>query len=242
MNQKVGEIESTHQEVVQQLIGIPDVTPEQLADSENHLRDLQRNADALDTNRQQIQSDKQREMERTTWFSELRAAEERNEELLNQQTEVAMLEAELEQANRANHLRPEKQAFDTTKSELREAEVALRQTEMELVDAQKQFDANRTDFDEKDNAYVTALVQYNREANDYNVARLEVRQATDRFTRAAELEEDLLELSARIESLSTELTEDNERYAALETEVRTIENLFGGQSVSTGSPRTPDFC
>ena len=226
LNQKVREIESIHQEVLQRLNGIPDVTPEQLADSENRLRDLRRNADALDAHRQQIQSDKQREMERTTWFSELRAAEERNEELLNQQTEVAMLEAELELANRANHLRPEKQAFDTTKSEFGSAGTALRQSEMEIVNTQRQFETNRTDFNEKDTAHRAALVQYNQKADNYKVARLDVRQARDRFTRAAELEEDLLELTARIESFSTELAEDNERYAALQTEIVTIETFL----------------
>ena len=226
LNQKMREIEDTHQEVIQRLSGIPEVTPEQLADSEDHLRALQRNAEALDANRQQIQSDKHREMDRATWFSELHSAEERNEELSNRETVIAALKTELEQADRANHLRPEKQAFDTASSELRLAEAAFRQTETELADAQRQFDANRTDFGEKDNAYVTALVQSNQQANDYNTARFDVSQATERFTRAAELEADLLESIARIESFSTELTEDNERYAALEAEVGTIEALL----------------
>ena len=226
LNQKVRALESTHQEVVQQLIGIREVTPEQLADSEDHLSDMQRNADTLDANRKQIQSDKQREMERATSFSQLSAAEEHNEELLKQQTEIAMLEAELEQANRANHLRPEKQAFDTTGLELKTADTSLRQAATKLADAQSQFNANRTDFDEKDNAYVTALVQHNQTANNYNAARLDVSQATDRFTRAAELEEDLLELTARIESFSAELAEDDKRYAALETEIGAIETFL----------------
>ena len=226
LNQKMREIESTHQEVLQKLNGIPDVTPEQLGDSENQLRDLQRNADALDANRQQIQSDKQGEMERATSFSNLNTAEARNEKLLNQQTEIVTLKTELELADRANHLRPERQAFDTAESELETAETSLRQAAIELAAAQRQFDANRTDFDERDNAYVTALVQYNQKANDYNAARLDVSQATDRFERAAELEEGLLALAERIENLTIELTEDNERYAAIETEVHTIETFL----------------
>ena len=226
LNQKVREIENTHQEVMQRLSGIPEVTLEQLAESENHLRDLQRDANTLDTRRQQVQADRQREMERTTWFSELHAAREHNEELLNQQTEITMLEAELERSNRANHLRPERQAFDTAESELGIAETSFRQAEMELVDAQRQFNANRTDFDEKDIAYVTALVQYNQKANDYNAAKLDVRQATDRFARAEELEEDLLGSTERVEALSTELTENNGRYTALATEVGAIETFL----------------
>ena len=223
LNEKVRETETTHQEVLQRLIGIPEATPEQLAESENHLRDLQRNADALDTTRQKIQAERQRETERATWFSELRAAGERSEELLNQQTEITTLTAELEQANRANHLRPEKQAFDTARSELGIAEEAFRQAETEFADAQRQFDANRTDLDKKEAAYVTELVQYNQKADGYNAAKLDVGQATYRFARATESEEDKREVAERIESLSTELTEDNERYTALEIEVGTID-------------------
>ncbi len=226
LNQKMREIEDIHQEVIQRLSGIPEVTPEQLADLEDHLRDLQRNAEALDATRQQIQSDKQREMQRATLFSELHFAEERNEELSNQQTEIAALKTELEQADRANYLRPEKQTFDTAKAELGAAEVAFCQTETELADAQKQFDVNRTDFGEKDNAYIAALVQSNQQANDYDTARFDVSQATERFTRAAELEEDQAELAARIENFLTELTDAKERDAALEVEVGTIETFL----------------
>ena len=54
---------------------------------------------------------------------------------------------------RANHLRPEKQAFDIAKSALGKADVALRQAKMELTEAQEQFDKNQADFDDKDEAY-----------------------------------------------------------------------------------------
>ena len=223
LNQKVREIESIHQDVAQRLNGIPAVNPEQITTSESHLKDLERDADALDTNRRQIQSDKQREMERTRLSAELHAAEERNEELSNRQMEITALKTELEQADRANHLRAEKQAFDAAKLELDTAETALHQTEIEFANAQRQFDTTRADFDEKDTVYRAALVPYNQTANNYNTARLDVTQATERFTRAAELEAGLLALAGQIDSLSTKLTEYNERYTALAAEVNTIE-------------------
>ena len=226
LNQKVKETENTHQAVMQKLIGIPDVTSEQITEAENHLRNLKAAADALDASRQEIQVDKQREMERTAWFSDLHSAEERNEALLNQRTEIMTLKAELERANRANHLRPEKQEFDAAQLELETAERILHQVEMELVHAQKQSEANQTAFDEKDNAYVAALAQYNQTTDNYNTAKLDVSQATERFTRAAELEADLLESTERINSFSTELTEDHEKYTALEAEIGTIESFL----------------
>ena len=226
LNQKVRELEHTHQEVLLQLNSIPDVTPEQLTASENYLSELQEEANTLDASRHQIQAKKQRETERATWFSELHLAREHDEELSDQQTEIITLKAELEQADRANHLRLEKQTFDTARLELGKAAASLHQVEIALVESQEQFETDQTDFDEKSATYVTALVQYNQKADDYNAAKLDIRQATDRFTRAEELEEDLLELSKRIETLSTELTEDHERYTALEGEVSTMETFL----------------
>ena len=226
LNRKVREVNDTYQEVLLRLNGIPEVSPEQLAESENRLRDLQREAAILDTNRQQIEAARQRETERTTWFSGLHNARERNRELSSEQPEIATLEGELDRANRANHLRPEKQAFDIAESEVRDAEAALYQSDMELAAAQHQFDANRTDLEEANRAAQAASIQHNQQTDDYNAARLDVIQATTRFTRAEESAEDLLILVERIESLSTELTEDNARYAALETEVDTIETFL----------------
>ena len=226
LNQKVRELENAHQEILQQLNSIPDATPEELSESENRLRELQLAVAALNTDRQEIQAENQREKDRAKWFSELHTAQDRSGELLNEQVDITALEAELEQANSANHLRPEKQAYDIAKSELGNAEETLRQAEMEFADAQRQFNANQTDFDEKDKVYLTALVQYNQKADDYNAAKLAVRQATDRFARATESEVDFRELAKRVETLSIELAEDNDRYIASEKEVSTIETFL----------------
>ena len=226
LNRKVREVHDTHQEVLLRLNGIPEVNPEQLAESENRLRGLQREADILDTNRQQIEAAKRRETERTAWFSDLHNAKERNRELTDRHAEIAILRGELDRADSANHLRPEKQAFDTVKSELGDAEAALGQAETALINVQTQFNANRIDYDEKDTVYRDALVEYGQKSDDYAAAKLDIRQAVDRFKRAQELEEDRNELARRIENFSTELTEDDERHAALETEVGTIETFL----------------
>ncbi len=226
LNQKVRELEDAHKEILQQLNSIPDATPEELSESENRLRELRLAAAVLNTDRQEIQAEKQREKDRAKWFSELHTAQDRSGELLSEQVEITALEAELEQANSANHLRPEQQAHDLAKSELGNAEEALRQAEMGFAAAHGQFDANQTDSDEKDKVYLTALVQYNQKADDYNAAKLDVRQATDRFARAAESEVDLQELAKRVEMLSIELVEDNDRYIASEKEVNTIETFL----------------
>ena len=226
LNHKVRELEDAHQEILQQLNSIPYATPDELSESENRLQELQRDADTLNTRRQEIQAKKQREMDRARSFSELHIAQERSEELLNEQMEITALEAELEQANRANQLRPEKQACDIAESELGNAEEALRQAEMEFANAQVQVNVNQSDFDEKDKVYRTALVQYSQRADDYNAARLDVRQATDRFERASESEDDLQDLANRVEVLSGELTGEKDRYDSLEEKADTIETFL----------------
>ena len=223
LNQKVRETENTHQAVMQKLIGIPDVTSEQIAEAENHLRDLKAAADALDASRQEIQVDKQREMERTAWFSDLHSAEERDEALLNQQTEITTLKTELERADRANHLRPEKQAFDTAGLELKTAETSRRQAVTELADAQSQFDANRTDFDKKNEAYQTAEMVSDRKIEVYRAAKADVDDAHKQFQLIEERKPSLQQLKEKIDTLSGELSNAHREQATLEGEVHKAE-------------------
>ena len=226
LNQKVRETENIHQEVMQKLIGIPDVTSEQIAEAENHLKDLKAAADALDASRQEIRVHKQREMERTAWFSDLHLAEEHNEVLLNQQTEIATLKTELEQADRANHLRPEKQGFDIAQSEISTAEIAFRQTETELADAQRQFDANRTDFDKKNEAYQIAEMASDRETEVYRAAKADVDDAYKQFQLIEERKPSLQQLTEKIDTLSGELSNAHREQATLEGEVHKAETFL----------------
>ena len=225
------EIQNVRQGIMQQLNGISEAS-QQPSELESHLRDLN---NRLDDYRQEIQAERQRESERARRFEELRIAEERNEELLDQQAQIETLETELERAERANGLRAAREAFDRERSEFESAETSLCQAENELREAQRQFDENQTDFNEKDKAYQIALVQHNEQINHYNTARLDVRQATDRFTRARELDKEKRELVERIETLSTELTTDKERYDALAVRFGTINTFL------ENNPLPPDY-
>ncbi len=226
LNHKVRKLEDTHQEVLQQLNSIPAATPEDLTESENRLRELQQDTDTLNTRKQEIQTEKQREMDRARSFSELDTAQERSGELLNEQMEITALEAELEQANRANHLRPEKQAFDVAKSEVTNAEEALREAEMAFANAQTYAHVNQSDFDEKDKIYRTELVQSSRKTDDYNAAKIDISQATHRFERASESEDERQDLANRVEVLSGELTGQKDKYDNLEEKADTIETFL----------------
>ena len=226
LNQRVRETENTHQAVMQKLIGIPDVTSEQITEAENHLRGLKAEADALDANRQEIQVNKQREMERTAWFSELHTAEERNEALLNQQTEIETLKTEFDRADHANHLRPEKQGFDTAKSELETAETGLRQVEIELADAQKQSEANQTAFDEKTEAYQTAKIVSERKTEAYRAAKVDVDNAHKQFQLIEERKPSLQQLQEKIDTLSSELANADRERTTLKREVHKAETFL----------------
>ncbi len=226
LNQKVRETENIHQEVMQKLIGIPDVTSEQIAEAENHLRDLKANADALDASRQEIRVHKQREMERTAWFSDLHLAEEHNEILLNQQTEIMTLKTELERADRANHLRPEKQGFDIAKSELEKADTALRQAKMELTEAQEQFDENQANSNEKDEAYQIEKAAGEQKTEAYREAKSDVESAHTQFQLVEERKPSLQQLEEQIDALSTELSDKRQEQATLEEDIHEIETFL----------------
>ena len=113
LNEKVSEVEAANAEVYDKLNKIPEASPEQLIGAEAELDRLQTEADALAGQSQQIQEEKDREAKRTEDFEKLQSSEKRQKELLDKHPEIDALQAELENANRAQRLLPEKQMFDT---------------------------------------------------------------------------------------------------------------------------------
>ena len=119
---RVSEVEAESAEVYDKLNKIPEASREQLADAETVLGGLEAAAEALGEKSQQTQAKQDRETKRKEDFEKLRVSEKRREELLTQQLEIEALQSELENANRAQRLLPEKQTFDTAVSELEKAD------------------------------------------------------------------------------------------------------------------------
>ena len=135
LNDKVSEVEAANAEVYDKLNKIPEASREQLVDAETELDRLQKEAKQLGEEIQQTQEEKARETKRTEDFEKLQFSKKRQDELLAQQAEIDAVRVELENANRAQRLLPEKQAFDTAQAAFEDAEEALRVTTTEKTAA-----------------------------------------------------------------------------------------------------------
>ena len=226
LNEKVRAVKDEQEGVLKRLNTIPEASREQLAEAEAELGSLQASSQALSVKNEKIQKEKEQEEKREEEFAELQTSEERRDELLNKQPMIEALEVERERADRANRLLPEKQAFDTSKSELEKTGEALRQAEIELAEAQKQFDKNQVDFDEKDEAYQIAKIRGEKKTEVYREAKSDVERAHTQFQLVEERRPRLQELEEQIDILSTELIDKRQQQASLEEDIHKAETFL----------------
>ena len=219
LNDKVSEVEAANAEVYDKLNKIPEASREQLADAEAERDRLQTENDALGTESQQIHQEKDRETKRTEDFEKLQSSEKRQGELTDQQTAINRLQAELENANRAQRLLPEKQAFDTATSELERADEAFRVATTEKAAAEKQVETDQADFDAKEEVYQGASAERDRKVEIYTAAKLNVQRAEERFAEAKKQDPDLADLGKQIDVLESELTEKQTKQTQLQEQI-----------------------
>ncbi|RKU05568.1 hypothetical protein C6502_21800 [Candidatus Poribacteria bacterium] len=226
LNEKVRAVRDEQEEVLNRLNTIPAASREQLAEVEAELGSLQASSQALSLKNEKIQKEQEQEKKREEEFAELQTSEERRDELLNKQPMIEALEVERERADRANRLLPEKQAFDTSKSELEKTGEALRQAKIELAEAQKQFDENQVDFGEKDEAYQITKTVGERKTETYREAKSDVERAHTQFQLVEERRPRLQELEEQINILSTELIDKRQQQASLEEDTHKVETFL----------------
>ena len=237
LNDKVSEFEAAYAEVIKKLEGIPEVSREQVTAAEKELSRLQEDAKRLGKEIQQIQEEKARATKRTEDFEELKSSKERQKELLDQQPEIDTRQTELENANRAQRLLPEKQAFDNAKSGLENAADALSSAETEKTEAEKQVKTDQAAYDGKAEAYQAASNECDRGVEIYTEAKSDVEWAEDRFTAAEKRTPDLADLGKQIDALESELTEKQTEKIQLRERIDEAQTFLDANHLPANSPR-----
>ncbi len=206
LNQKESEILEAYNRLNLQFDIMPAASYNQLAQAQEELDKLGERTEDLDKKNQNIQKKKESETKRRQDFDELEFLKGRQDEILDQQSEIDVLQAELENAQRAERLRPEKQTYDTAKSDLENAENALNTAKSEKTDAEKQVKTDQTGFDEKERTYQTALTEHEERKVLYTNAKLDIQRAADQFAEADDRIPKMTSLNNQVKTLSDELT------------------------------------
>ena len=228
LNDKVSEVEAANAEVYDKLNKIPEASREQVADAETELGRLRTGADALGTENQRIQEEKDRETKRKEEFERLQSSEKRQEALLDQQTEIDALELERGLAEKAQRLLLEKQAFDTAKSAFENSEESLHVATVEKADAETQVETDQAAYDEKDEAYQAASTERDQKMPVYTAAKSDVERAEGQLAEAKKRDPHLVDLGDQIDALENELadrkTEQTELQKQIDDAQRFLEN------------------
>ena len=219
LNDKVGEVEAVNAAVVDELNKIPEASREQLTETETELGKLQTKAAEIVEKSQQIQQEKDRETKRTEDFKKLGDSTEKRETLLNRQPEIEARRTELENANRAQRLRPEKHAFDTAQSEFERSEKVLHVATTEKMNAAEQVKADQTVYDKKAAAYSEASAERDEKTQVYAAAKLDVGQAENRFAEANKRTPDLTDLGSQISVLESQLDDRQTKQNQLQKQI-----------------------
>ena len=237
LNDKVSEVEAANAEVYDKLNKIPEASREQLTDAEVALDRLQTGADTLGAESQQIQQEKDRETKRKAEFEKLQSAKQRQEELSDQQTEIDALESERALAEKAQRLLPEKQAFDNATAELEKATETLRIATTEKTEAEKQAEADQTDFEAKETAYQSASAERDRKVEAYTAAKLNVQRAAAQFAEAKKRSPNLADLDKQIDALESELTEKQTEQTQLQGWINEAQAFLEANHLPANSPQ-----
>ena len=219
LNEKVKEVEAANADVLSEIERIPEAFPEQLTAAGTELERLKSEAKALETRSQEIQEEKDRETKRTEDYEKLRSSENRHEALLNEQQKINALQIELENAQRAERLRTEKQTYDTAKSDLEEAETTLNTTTTEKTDAENKVKADQADFDGKKAVYLAASTEHKRKTDVYRNAKLDVQRAADQFAEAEKRTTAVEDLDSQIDTLSQQLADKETEQIQLQEQI-----------------------
>ncbi len=216
---QVNKVESEYDQAEVNIGAIPDVSPEQLAEAEAELKQFQAVAERFGVQAQQIQKDLNQETERRDNYNKLQTAVEREKELIENQSVIDNLKKELENGERANRLRAEKQLYDTAKTDSERASQAFKQAEKELSDAKKQVEIHQTEFKSKNEEYSAVEEGKNSKVSLYKNAILDVKQAENQFEQVRERTTSRDSLKAQIDKLTDQLSEHETRQVELQKQI-----------------------
>ena len=207
LNRKVAEVKAAYDEVINKLKGIPEASHDQLKNAEAELDSLQKDSKRLGEEIQQAQEEKARETKRTEEFEELQSSKKRREELSAQQSEIDVLQEELENANRAQRLLPEKREFNNAQSEYENSEEAFRKATIEKTEVETQVEAGQAAYDEKAAMFEAVSTERDQKMPVYTAAKLDVERATERFAEADKRTPELIDVNNQIDALENQLTD-----------------------------------
>lgn len=226
LNDKVNAVTDDFEEVNRKLEKIAETSHEIVDEVKEKLDKLQIESKKLEKRQRKIQKDKEKETRRKELYEELLEAENQLEQLKNQQEDIKKLKLELERANKANQLLPEKQSFDNAKSEHNSAKESLQHAGAELEKTETLKKNHQQDFDNKDKDYTKASENKDQKMRIYTDAKTDLDRASERFAEVDKRNPNLANLVKDIDTSSSKMKKDIKQQDKLIEEITNTEEFL----------------
>ncbi len=214
--EKVNDVSDLYDKKKSEFDLFADSSPEQLNQLNDELNILKKDAEKLDEQLHQIQTDKTQETERKKHHESLESSKERLEELLSDQPKIEQIKIELKMAERANQIRAEKLAYDTTESDCQKSTIALNTVKTELEEAIQNKQTNKAAFTEKEKQLSKITATHQEKSIVYTQAKSDLQSALKQFE----------EVNKRIptrEELNTKISESSEKLSERKSHIRDLQ-------------------
>ena len=226
LNEKVKSVTEEYDNINRNLERIGDVSQELVKQEEDRLDTLDKETKKLGKEHEEISKEKVKETQRKDYYQELQESEKQLEELNKQESDIKNFRKELERANQANQLLPEKQAFDNANSDHEKAAQSFQQSESQLADEKQRKKQLQKDHEKREKDYTEAVTEKNEKMQIYADARTNLELAAEKFDEVENRRPNLKCLKGDIATATEELNQQSSTQKELNTEISDIQTFL----------------
>ena len=219
LDEKVNDTERTYNQLEGAIDAIPVVTDDELKRAREDLEEQKVKTQSLQEKRDKISEERKNEEERSRLFDQLKNAEIRQGQLLNQRKEIDLQQSELELAHLAAQLVPKQAKFRDVKNELETIQEESEKANDSLEFAQEEYGKAQRTFAEIDEAHPNILLDRDARMKVYNAARDEETRAKSLLETVKERTDELETIEKCIEDLSKTAVFQDKGKTALEKDI-----------------------
>lgn len=223
LNDKVNSVSEEYDNINRNLERIGEVSQELVKQESDKLNTLDKEVKELGKAQENIRKEKAQETQRKDNYQELQESEKQLDELNEQQTDITDLKQELERANQADKLLPEKQSFDNANSGFKKAAQSLQQNESQLAEEKQRQEQLEKDCKKKEKGYNAAVTENNEKMQIYAEAKTYLELASEKFDEVEDRRLNLKRLKKEIDTATEELNQQTSQRKELNTDISDIQ-------------------
>jgi len=237
LNDKVKSVEAVYNQSESELNAVPFASQEEIDSTQEVLAKLSRELEQLGVEKENIAQAKDFETQRVRTHEQFLRAQDEQKKLFAQKKEIEILESEFESAHRAANIRAELDAFETEKSNLNRADIAVKTAERTLKTSQSDFEQSKTLFENADRDLQKAKEESKEKMAVLDAAREEEIQAQGQLEEAEKRLKEIEISEEKIAELDEFIKTRSDEKKLIEGQIETDEKFLRENPLPDNSER-----